>query len=63
MANGDPRSWLASAVGWLLAALIVYVFFGWIIGTMAWILRWAFVLFVVGGLFWLYFRLKGDPGS
>lgn len=42
-------------------ALIAYLFFGWIIGTVVWLLRMTFVLLVIGGLFWLYLRLKSDP--
>lgn len=62
MAEGAPRSFLASAVGWLIVALIVYLFFGWIVGTVFWLARMLFVVIVLGALFALYLKLKGDPG-
>lgn len=62
MEDGAPRSVLASIVGWVIVGLIVFVFFGWIVGTVVWLARMAVVLLLLGGLVWLYFRLKGDPG-
>jgi len=53
---------LASIVGWVIVGLIVFLVFGGIVGTLVWLVRMAFVLLVLGGLVWVYFRLKGDPG-
>lgn len=55
------RNVLATVVGWLLVALVVYLFFGWIIGTIFWLVRTLFVLVVLGAIFALYLKLKGDP--
>lgn len=54
------RSLLASIVGWLLVAVVVFLAFGLIVGTIRFLVRIAVVVVVVGGLAWLYFRLK-DP--
>lgn len=62
MDGGAPRSILASIVGWVIVGLIVFLVFGGIVGTLVWLVRMAFVLLVLGGLVWVYFRLKGDPG-
>ena len=49
--------------GWLLVAVVVYVFFGWIVGTIFWLVRSFFVLIVLGGLFVLWLKLRGDPSD
>jgi len=54
-----PRSLLASIVGWLIVAIVVYFFFGWIVGTVRVLLRLALVVVVIGALLWAYFRLRG----
>lgn len=61
MTTEAPRSVLASIVGWLIVAVVVYLFSGWIIGTLFWLLRMLFVVALIGGLFWLYFRLRRGP--
>ncbi len=61
MATSAPRNVLASIVGWLIVALIVWWFFGWIIGTIRFLLRMLFVVIVLGALLTLYFKLRGDP--
>lgn len=56
MANG--RSFLASAVGWVIAAIVVIVLFGVVIATIKFIVKAAVFLFVVGALLVVYFRLR-----
>jgi len=51
---------LASIIGWLIVALIVYFFFGWIFGAVRVLLRFVAILVVIGALLWLYFRLRSD---
>lgn len=59
MTTEAPRgNLLASIVGWLIVAIVVYLFSGWIIGTLFWLLRMLFVVALLGGLLWLYFRLR-----
>ena len=58
MTTEAPRSVLASIVGWLIVAVVVYLFSGWIVGTLFWLGRMLFVFALIGGLFWLYFRLR-----
>lgn len=53
-----PRSLLASVIGWLIVAIVVYFLFGWIVGTVRVLLRFALVVAVIGGLLWAYFRLR-----
>ncbi len=59
MTTEAPRSSvLASIVGWLIVAIVVYLFSGWIIGTLFWLVRMLFAVALLGGLLWLYFRLR-----
>lgn len=60
MAESGGRSFLASVVGWIVVGLIVYFFFGWILGTLRFVLRIVVILVVIGGLASLYFKLRGD---
>lgn len=60
MADSGGRSILASVVGWLIVAIIVYVFFGWILATIGFLIRMVLLVVVVGALLTLYFRLRGD---
>jgi ribose/xylose/arabinose/galactoside ABC-type transport system permease subunit len=55
-----PRSLLASVIGWLIVAVIVYFFFGWILGTIRVVLRLLVIVVVLGALFALYFKVRGD---
>lgn len=56
-----PRSLLASVIGWLIVAIVVYFLFGWIVGTVRVLLRFVLIVAVVVGLLWVYFRLRaGD---
>lgn len=60
MATSSGRSLLATIVGWLVVALIVWFFFGWILGTFRFVLRIVVILVVIGALISLYFKLRGD---
>lgn len=60
MASSSGRSLLATFVGWLIVALIVWFFFGWILGTLRFIVRIVVILVVIGALSSLYFKLRND---
>lgn len=60
MASSSGRSLLATFVGWLIVALIVWFFFGWILGTLRFIVRIVVILVVIGALSRLYFKLRND---
>jgi hypothetical protein len=60
MTSSKGRSFLASVVGWIVVALIVYFFFGWILGTLRFVLRILVIVVVIGGLARLYFKLRSD---
>ncbi len=60
MATSSGRSLLATIVGWVVVALIVWFLFGWILGTLRFILRIIVILVVIGALASLYFKLRGD---
>lgn len=60
MATSSGRSLLATVVGWVIVALIIWFFFGWILGTLRFIVRIIVILVVIGALASLYFRLRGD---
>ncbi len=59
MAAGGGRSVAASVVGWIIVALIVYFAFGWIVGTLRFIVRIVVILVVLGALMALYLKLRG----
>lgn len=61
MGAGAPRNLAASVVGWLIVAVLVYLFSGWIVGTLFWLARMFVVVAALGGLVWLYVRLKRSP--
>jgi len=61
MSSSAGRSILASVVGWMIVAFIVWVFFGSILGAIGFIIRMILFLIVVGALLTVYFRLRdGD---
>jgi hypothetical protein len=55
---GRPRSFLATVVGYIVVAIIIWFLFGWLVGTILWILRTVLIILVVLGLITLYFKLK-----
>ncbi|MCU1389903.1 MAG: hypothetical protein JWL72_3241 [Ilumatobacteraceae bacterium] len=58
MAVPRARSFLASVLGWVIVAIIAYFVLGALVGTILWILRTLLIIVAIGGLIWLYFRLK-----
>jgi len=52
------KSFLATVVGYVLFAVIVWFLFGWLVGTILWVLRTVLIIVVVLGLFTLYLKLK-----
>jgi len=55
------KSSLATIIGWVIVALIVFWAFGFIIGTLRWLLR-SFLLFaLLIGLLLAYLALKEPP--
>ncbi len=52
------RSFLATVIGYVLLAVIVWFLFGWLVGTILWVLRTVLIIVVVLGLFTLYLKLK-----
>ena len=53
-----PRSLLATVVGYVVVAIIVWFLFGWLVGTILWILRTVLIIVAVVGLIALYLKLK-----
>ncbi len=60
MASSSGRSILASVVGWVVVALVVWFLFGWVLGTLRFILRMIVIIVVIGALASLYFKLRND---
>lgn len=61
MSNSGGRSILASVVGWLIVAIVVWLFFGGIFSAIRFIIRMFVFLVVLGALLTVYFRLRdGD---
>ncbi len=60
MARNGGRSFAATVVGWILVVLLVYFLFGFLIGTIRWIIRAIAIFVVVGVLGALYFKLRRD---
>ncbi len=59
--TGGIRGFGATIIGWLIVAVIVYFFFGFLIGTIRWVFRFIIVLFLLGALLTVYFKLRdGD---
>jgi hypothetical protein len=53
-----PRSFLATVVGYIVVAIIIWFLFGWLVGTILWILRTVLIVVAIVGLIALYFKLK-----
>ena len=49
---------LATVVGYVVVAIIVWFLFGWLVGTILWILRTVLIIVAVVGLIALYLKLK-----
>jgi hypothetical protein len=52
------RSLLATVVGWVLVAALVWFGLRFVLGTVFWILRSILVILVILGLAWAYLALK-----
>ena len=59
----SPRSVLASAIGWLIVALIVFWLFGQVLGWIGFVARSIGWLLVIGILVAAYLAIKGPPGD
>jgi len=60
MPESGTRSVAATAVGWLVAIVVLWFLFGAIFATIRVVIRFAGIVIVIGGLLWLYFKLKND---
>lgn len=58
MAESTPRSLAASVVGWIIVILVLWLLGGVILGAFWWLFRIVLFCAVLGGLIWVYFRLK-----
>ena len=52
------RSALATVVGWILTAIVVWFALRFILGTVGFVVRGVVVIAVVLGLLWAYLALK-----
>ncbi len=52
------KSVTASVVGWVIVAIVAFWLLGAVFSTVFWLLRSAIWIVLLGGLIWLYFRLK-----
>ena len=57
------RSVLATAVGWVLAIVVIVVGLRFLFGSIFWMVRSLFVLAMIGALVFLYLALKDPPGT
>ena len=55
------KSALGTVIGWIIVALLVFWGFGFIIGTLRFLLRSFLMFIVLGGLVVAYFALKDPP--
>ncbi len=55
------KSSLATVIGWVIVALLVFWAFGFIIGTLRWLLRSVLLFGLLIGLLLAYFALKDPP--
>lgn len=57
----SPRSALASAIGWVIVALVVVWGFGMIVGWIAFVMRSFLWIVVIGVLLFAYLSLRAPP--
>lgn len=55
-----PRSMLASIVGWIVVAALVYWFLGVVVGTIRFMVRFIVWIVLLGALLALYVKLRFD---
>lgn len=59
----SARSVLASAIGWLIVALVAFWLFGLLIGWVGFVVRSIGWLLLLGLLVAAYFAIKAPPGD
>ena len=59
----DARSLAATAVGWVLVAVVGYFVLRFFLGSFFWLIRTVIVILVIGGLFTLYVSLKSPKDN
>jgi hypothetical protein len=52
------RSFLATIIGWVLAAIVVWFALRLILGTVGFVVRGVVLIVVIVGLLWAYLALK-----
>jgi hypothetical protein len=52
------RSFLATVVGWVLAAIVIWFALRFIVGTVGFVVRGVVLVVVIVGLLWAYLALK-----
>jgi hypothetical protein len=57
------RSFLATVIGYLLAAVLAYLAFRVFVGTVYWLIRTIVIVLAIGGLTTLYFKLKASSSK
>ncbi len=59
----QPRSALASAIGWVIVVLVAFWLFGMVIGWISFVLRSIVWIALIAVLIWVYLSLKEPPDS
>jgi uncharacterized membrane protein YdjX (TVP38/TMEM64 family) len=57
------RSFLASIIGYLLAAIVAYLAFRMFLGTVYWLFRMVIMIVAVAGLATIYLKLKAPSNK
>jgi hypothetical protein len=57
------RSLAASAIGWIIVAIVAFWLVRMVFSTVFWFARSVIWVVVVAGLVWLYFRLRADDDT
>jgi hypothetical protein len=52
------RSFLATIIGWVLAAIVVWFVLRLVLGTVGFVVRGVVLIVVIVGLLWAYLALK-----
>jgi hypothetical protein len=52
------RSFLATIIGWVLAAIVLWFALRFIVGTVGFVIRGVVLIVVIVGLLWAYLALK-----
>ncbi|MGB8858360.1 MAG: hypothetical protein WCC60_03845 [Ilumatobacteraceae bacterium] len=55
------KSALSTVVGWLIVGLIAFWAFGFVLGTLRWLLHSLLMFIILGGLIVAYLALKDPP--